>query len=119
DKAKSVIEKAIARMGPYDSKKEGDTAFWIPQQEGGQPVFAIQGKIALIGTKLETVKKALKTGADGKSLLKQLPATVSGASKTLVIRNNALWSLAKMGAGGKLPDIEKDLDLEALSTLLF
>jgi hypothetical protein len=120
EKAKAVIEKVTAKIGPYETRKEGDATFWSSTQDGGPPlpVFAIQGKMGLIGTKLDTLKKALKAGSDGTGFAKQLPAGIAEASKIMAVRNNALWSLAKLGAGAALPDIEKDLDLNALSTLL-
>lgn len=120
EKAKKVVVQAVTKVGsPYETKKEGETTFWIPQQEGPQPVIALQGKFVLIGTKIETVKKGLKAGADGTGFAKQLPAGAAGASKLVSIRNNAIWSLVKMGLGPKLPDIEKELDLKGLSTVLF
>jgi hypothetical protein len=117
-KARRVIDKAIGKIGPYETKEEGDTTFWVPQQEGPHPVIALQGKVALIGMKIETIKKALKAGTDGTGFVKQLPTGAAGASKIISIRNSAIWSLLKLELGPKLPDIEKELDLKSFSTIL-
>ena len=119
EKAKAVIDKLTPKIGPYETKKEGEVTYWVPQREVSQPVFAVHGKTALIGSKIETLKKALKAGAEGTGFAKQLPASAAGASKLVSIRNNALWSAAKMGLGAELPDLAKDLDLDALSTIVF
>ncbi len=119
EKAKAVIEKLTPKIGPYEVKKEGEVTYWVPQREVSQPVFAVHGKTALVGAKIETLKKALKAGADGTGFAKQLPASAAGASKLVSIRNNVLWSSAKMGLGAELPDLAKDLDLNALSTIVF
>jgi hypothetical protein len=118
EKARTVVEKVTKKLGAYETRKDGDATFYVPAQEGGNAVFGIQGKIGLIGTKVDVLKKALKTLADGTGLTKQLPAGAASASKMIGYRPSALWSMIRMASRGKLPDLSKDLDMSGLSVIL-
>ncbi|HXX94857.1 MAG TPA: hypothetical protein VEN81_14615, partial [Planctomycetota bacterium] len=119
EKARGIVEKLTQKHAPYEVKKEGDVTYFSPGQEGHGPVFALQGKTALIAMKEETARKGIKAAADGAGISKSMPPEASGASKLLALRHSAIWSIVKMASRGKVPDASKDLDLSGISVFLF
>jgi hypothetical protein len=120
DSAKEVLAKIVGRIGGYEEKTEGAALFHLPKGDDGEkPVFALQGKTVLIGSKADTLRKALKAGAERKTIAAQLPGEIAKASKLFAVRNRAVWSVLARGLGPRLPDVAGDLDLDALSTILF
>lgn len=116
-KAKGLAEKFIAKMGQYETKTEGDATFYVPPNMEHGPALALQGQVALIGGAVEKLREALKAPS-GKNVASLLPAEAASASKLVTVEARALWALLKEMFRGDLPDLAKDLNLSARSTLL-
>jgi len=117
-KAKEIVEKLAAKLGAYEKKTEGTATLYIPEKEVHDPVFALDGSIGMIGAKADVLRKALKaSGAD--NIAKQLAPGAAESSKLIMVRNSAVWSLFAMALGPRLPDLSKDLALDAWTTIVF
>lgn len=115
EKGRALAAKLAAKFGG-EPAKEGEAELWIPKEERA-PTVGVRGPYAFVAGKADVLRAALKAPA-GKNVAQGLPPGAAGASKLVTVNLHPLWALAKEAFRGDTPDLAKDLNLGARSTLL-
>ncbi len=106
-KAAGLVEKW--KRGRFEKKEDGDAALYV----GREVSLALHGRICLIGPAEPPLRAALKAAREGQDLAKRLPARAAGVTKVAAMQHRGLWQLLGMMFRNDLPDVARDLDLDA------
>lgn len=118
--ARDVLRAILGRQKNYEEKEQDGVLWWRPGQGAREaPIFALQGRMCLIGFAAETLEAALAAAKAGSNVAGGLPPEAAAASKLLRADLGGFWKGLVPRIGGELPPEARGLAVEGRSWIFF